>query len=153
MKKECGGTNQVVTEELHNQGRILVRLLREGIELYKINQSRSNNELKKHTSNSIIESLLGQLASLIGRVEDLVIEDREVKGESETDRMRGGEVSLGNFGGVLVGLEGLVGGLLALVTESELGEVAVVITLPVAEVRSIPFKTIGGNLTSCGRRP
>jgi len=37
------------------------------------------------TSNSIVECLLGQLASLVWRVEDLVVEDGEVQCEAETD--------------------------------------------------------------------
>jgi hypothetical protein len=40
------------------------------------------------------------------------------------------QVGLSNLGSVLVCLEGLVGRLLSLVTNSELGEVAVVVTLP-----------------------
>jgi hypothetical protein len=71
------------------------------------------------------------MAGLVGRVENLVVEDGEVQGETETDGVSGSEVSLGNLGGVLVSLERLVGRRLALVTESKLGEVTVVVTLPV----------------------
>src|SRR3546814_9191830 len=49
---------QVVAEQLHDQGAVLVRLLREGVKL----------------SNRIVESLLSQVASAVGRVEDLVVE-------------------------------------------------------------------------------
>ena len=76
------------------------------------------------------------MASLVGRVQDLVVEDREVQSESETDGVGRGEVSLGNLGGVLVSLERLVGRGLALVTKSELGEVTVVVTLPVRRISS-----------------
>jgi hypothetical protein len=41
------------------------------------------------------------------------------------------ELGLGNLGGSLVGLKGLVGRILALVTDGELGEITVVITLPI----------------------
>lgn len=75
--------------------------------------------------------MLGQLAGLVRRVEDLVVKDREVQGKTETDRVSRGEVGLRNLGGGLVGLKGLVGRALALVTECELGQVAVVVTLPV----------------------
>jgi hypothetical protein len=34
------------------------------------------------TGNGIVESLLGKVAGLIGSIEDLVIEDGEVQGES-----------------------------------------------------------------------
>lgn len=43
---------------------VLVALLRQGVEL----------------SDSIIEGLLGELASLVWRVEDLIVEDGEVEG-------------------------------------------------------------------------
>ena len=129
---------EVVTEELHDEGRVLVALLAEGVEL----------------GNGVVEGSLGEVASLVGRVQDLVVEDREVQSESETDGVSRGEVSLGNLGGVLVSLERLVGGGLALVTEGELGEVTVVVTLP---VRRISIATGQDRCsvvrTSCGRRP
>jgi hypothetical protein len=70
------------------------------------------------------------MASLIGRVQDLIVENGEVKGQTQADWVGGSKIGLGNFGGVLVSLEGLVGRLLSLVANSELGEVTVVITLP-----------------------
>lgn len=44
--------------------------------------------------------------------------------------MGGRELSLGNLSSSLVGLEGLVGRVLATVTDGELGKVTVVVTLP-----------------------
>ena len=82
------------------------------------------------TSDSIIESLLGKMASLVRRVEDLVVEDGEVQGKTKTNWVGWGKVGLSNFGSVLVSLERLVGGLLALVTGGELSKVTVVVTLP-----------------------
>ena len=73
------------------------------------------------------------MASLIGGVEDLVVEDREVKGEPKTNRVRGRELGLRNLGSGLVGIERLVGGVLARVADSELRKVAVVVTLPVSQ--------------------
>jgi hypothetical protein len=70
------------------------------------------------------------VASLIGRVQDLIVEDREVQGEAKADRVCWSEVGLCNFGRSLVGLEGLVRRFLALVGSSEFGEVAVVVALP-----------------------
>ena len=81
----------------------------------------------------------------VGGVEDLVannqhstkrrsrvdsLEDGEVECETKSDGMRRGELSNGNIGSGLVSLEGLVGGVLSLVTGSELGEVSVVISHP-----------------------
>lgn len=82
------------------------------------------------TGNGIIESLLGKVASLVGGVQDLVVEDGKVQGETEADRVSRGELGLGNLGGSLVSLEGLVGRVLAAIANGELGKVAVVVTLP-----------------------
>ncbi len=73
------------------------------------------------------------MASLVRRVENLVVEDREVEGKSEADGVGRGELGLSNLGGSLVSLKGLVGGVLALIANGELGEVAVVVTLPKGE--------------------
>lgn len=74
------------------------------------------------------------MASLVWGVQDLVIEDREVEGETQADRVSWSKVGLGDFGSVLVRLKGLVCRDLSLVAESELGEVAVIIALPVNDV-------------------
>lgn len=86
------------------------------------------------TSNGIIKSLLGKVASLVWRVEDLVVEDREVQGKAETDWVGWRKIALGNLSGGLVSLKRLVGRLLALVADGELSEVAVVVTLPGADI-------------------
>lgn len=82
------------------------------------------------TSNGIIESLLGQVAGLVGSVQDLVVEDGEVQGKTQADGVCGGKLGLSNLGSSLVGLKGLVSRVLALVADGELGEVAVVVALP-----------------------
>ena len=71
------------------------------------------------------------MAGLVWRIQDLVIEDREVQGETETNRMRGRKIGLSDVGCSLVSLKRLVGGGLALVAEGELGEIAVVVALPI----------------------
>lgn len=73
------------------------------------------------------------MASLIGGIEDLVVEDREVKGEPKTNRVRRRELGLRNLSSGLVGIERLVGGVLARVADSELRKIAVVVTLPVSQ--------------------
>lgn len=136
-------TYEVVAQQLHDESRVLVALLAEGVELYnwcvsKIIITKSQKTLlvfskfkKERTSNSIVEGLLGEVASLVGGVEDLIVEDGEVEGKTKADGVGGRQLSLGNLGGSLVSLEGLVGGVLAAVTNGELGEVTVVVTLPV----------------------
>ena len=74
------------------------------------------------------------MASLVGRVEDLVVEHREVEGQTKADWVRWSELSTSDLGCSLVCLKGLVRGLLALIGRSKLGEVAVVVALPVEEL-------------------
>jgi hypothetical protein len=122
---------QVVTEELHDESRVLVALLGQGVELC-ISVSFVQTWLLRpsRTSNGVIESLLSELASLVGRVENLVVENGEVQRETETDGVGRGKVGSSNIGSSLVGLERLVGRGLALVTNGKLGEVTVVVALP-----------------------
>lgn len=74
--------------------------------------------------------MLGEVASLVGGVQDLIVEDGEVESEAETDRVRGRQLGLCDLGGSLVGIERLVGRLLSSIANRELGKVSVVITLP-----------------------
>jgi len=124
---------QVVPQKLHDKGGVLVALLTQSVELYGYCQQVVQTGLtihSKRTGNSIIERLLGKVARLIWRVENLVVEHREVKRKTKTDRVGWGKVGLSNFGSSLVCLQRLVCGSLALVTYGELGQVAVVVTLP-----------------------
>lgn len=74
------------------------------------------------------------MAGLVRRVQDLVVEHREVKGKTETDWVGWSKVSGGNLSSVLVCLEGLVGGLFSLVANCEFGKITVVVTLPEEEI-------------------
>lgn len=105
---------KVISQELHDQRAVLVGLLAERVEL----------------GNGVVKRLLSEVARTVGRVEDLVVEHREVEGQTETNGVSGRKLGLGNVGGSLVGVVGLVGSLLLLVADSELGEVAVVVALP-----------------------
>ena len=100
---------------MHDEGGIFVGLLTKGVKL----------------SDSIIESLLSEVASLVRRVEDLVIEDRKVQGKTKANGVCGSEIGLGDFGGILVGLKRFVGGALSLLRNGKLSEVTVVVALPV----------------------
>lgn len=65
-----------------------------------------------------------------------------------------GKAGSGDLGSSLVGLKRLVGRGLALVTDGELGKVAVVVTLPAKKVRLCSFQGSHRRaLTSCGRTP
>lgn len=86
------------------------------------------------------------MASLVGGIENLVVEDREVQGKTQANRVSGGEFGLGDFGGSLVCFERLVGRFLAAVTNGELGKVTVVVTLPMRELSILSW--IDGILTN-----
>jgi hypothetical protein len=70
------------------------------------------------------------MARLIRRVQDFIVEHRKVESETEADWVSWRKISLGNFGSILVGLQRLVCRLLALLANSELSKVTVVVTLP-----------------------
>lgn len=86
------------------------------------------------TGDGVVESLLSEVASLVGGIQNLVVEDGEVQGETQADGVSGRKLGLSDLGGGLVGVERLVGRVLALVANGELGQVTVVVTLPVAVV-------------------
>lgn len=100
---------------MHDECGILVAFLAESIKL----------------GNSIVEGLFGKMASLVRGVEDLVVEDGEVQGETKSDGVSRSEIGLGNLGSSLVSLQGLVGRFLSLIGSGEFGEVTMIITLPI----------------------
>lgn len=71
------------------------------------------------------------MTSLVGRVEDFVVEDGEVQGETQTDGVSRSEFGPSDLSGSLVSFERFVGRGFALVSQSELGKVAVIVTFPV----------------------
>jgi hypothetical protein len=77
-RPEC----QVVAEQLHDERRVAVRLLGQRVEL----------------GNGVVEGLLGEVASTVWRVEDLVVEDGEVEGETQADGVRRCQLRLGDVG-------------------------------------------------------
>lgn len=110
---------KVIPQKLHDQSGILVTLLAEGIQL----------------GDGVVEGLFGEMAGPIRTVLDLVVEHREVEGESQPDRVGGCEVGLGDLGSLLVGFVGCVRGGLFGVGLGEFGEVTVVVSLPVSAGR------------------
>ena len=109
----------------------------------------------KPTGNGVIKCLLRQVAGLIRSIQNLIVEDREVERKAETNGVGRGQLGLGDLGRSLVSLQGLVGRVLPLVANGELGEVAVVITLP-KRGRQLKFTLPSREVveqTSCDRRP
>ena len=70
------------------------------------------------------------MTGLVGSIQNLIVEDREVEGKTQTNWVRGRKLGLGNLSGSLVRLEGLVGGILAAVAGGEFGKIAVVVSFP-----------------------
>lgn len=120
-------TNQVVSQQLHDQCGVLVALLAQSVKL----------------GDGIIEGLFGEVAGLVGRVQDLIVEDGEVQGKTKSDRVGWGKISLGNLSGGLIGLERLVGRFLSLVGNGKLSQVTVVIALPGVKVSACLFAGAG----------
>lgn len=57
------------------------------------------------TGDGVVKGLLSQMTSLVGRVEDLVVEDGEVESQTKTDGMSGREISGGHFSRGFVGFQ------------------------------------------------
>lgn len=70
---------------MHDKSAVTVRLLRERIKL----------------GDSIIKCLLGKVARAVGGVKNLVVEDGEVKSQSQADGVGRRELGLSNVGGAL----------------------------------------------------
>jgi hypothetical protein len=70
------------------------------------------------------------MASTVGTVQDLVVENGKVQCQTKTDGMRRRELSDGDIRSSLVGLKRLVSAVLALIAGGELGEITVVVTHP-----------------------
>lgn len=123
IKENCGSKglrpeSQVVSQQLHDQGGVLVALLTESVQL----------------SNRIIKCLLSELASFVRSIENLIVEHAEVERESKTDGVSGGKLDSSNGRGSLVGFKRSIRGHSTLVTRCELGEIAVVVSLPVRSI-------------------
>ncbi len=73
----------------------------------------------------VLTYLLGQLARLLWRVEDLVVEDGEVERQSQADGVRGLHLRLGDLKGLLVRLLGVLQHAVAVVAGGNLGQVSV----------------------------
>lgn len=57
------------------------------------------------TSNGVIKGLLGKMTGLIGGIEDLVVEDGKVQGETKADWVSGRKFGGRNLGGCFVGFQ------------------------------------------------
>ena len=77
--------SEVVSEKLHDECAVAVGLLGERIEF----------------GNSVVKSLFGKVARTVWGVQDLVVEDREIEGQAETDGVSGSKLSLSDIGGIL----------------------------------------------------
>ena len=83
------------------------------------------------TSNRIIKCLFRKMTRLVGRVEDLVVENREVQCQTQTDWVGRSKIGSSNLGSSFVSLQRLVGRSLALIAKSKFSEITVIVTLPV----------------------
>ena len=111
---ELGGPeSEVVPDELHDSGGILVLVLLDLIDV----------------SNGIVEGLLGQLAGFAGVVLDLIVENGVVEGKTEPDGMGGLEILLSLLSGALVGIMSVVTSLVVLSSGGVFRNVSEVVSL------------------------
>lgn len=103
-----GPQGEVVSEQLHDEGRILIRLFRQRVQL----------------CNRVVERLLGQMTSSVGRVENLVKEHGEVKSQAQANRMCGRKVAVSDGGSRRVSLQSLSRRLFPGITTLELGKIS-----------------------------
>ena len=87
-----GPQGEIVPQQLHDQGAVLVAVLVEGVQL----------------GDGVIEGLLGELTRLVRAVEDLVVEHGEVEGESQPDGVSRLHLGLADFKCILIGLLGVI---------------------------------------------
>lgn len=109
-----GPEGQVIAEELHDKGGVLVAVLLQAFE----------------GNDGFIKGRFGGAEGQFPVAQDLEHEDRVVQGEAQADGVRAGEVARRLCGGDVGGL-GILSRLCFLVTRRELGEVAVVVGFPV----------------------
>mmetsp|Transcript_5563 Transcript_5563/g.10575 ORF Transcript_5563/g.10575 Transcript_5563/m.10575 type:complete len:232 (-) Transcript_5563:165-860(-) len=104
---------EVISQQLHNESRILVRLFIKSIKF----------------CDGIIKRRLGNRASAIRRVENLIVKHREVESQSETNRMCRGQFSRSNSRCGSVSVKSRRCASLTGTSSLELGEVTVIISL------------------------
>merc|ERR1719487_854116 len=108
-----GPQSQVVTQELHDQSRILVGILRDTVKL----------------GNGIFESCASHLASFLRVAKHFVLEHRVVQGQTQANRMGHGQTRTGNSGSLLISLACILCSLLLFIISLEFSNVTVVICL------------------------
>ena len=122
--------SQVVSHQLHDSSWVLVVAL---LNVFDV-------------SNGIIEGGLGQLTSLLRIVLDLIIEDWEIEGQTESDWVSSLELGLGKSQGLFISLKSLVSSLdveFALsILNLELSQISIVISLHFKE-EDLSFVTLG----------
>jgi hypothetical protein len=107
----AGPQRETVATKLHDQRRVLVRVLAQRVQL----------------GNSTIERILCLLTSFVRLVEYLVEKYAEVEGQAESDRMAGSKVGPRECGGALVFGKRRLGETFAFGTRFELSQVSVVV--------------------------
>mmetsp|Transcript_43200 Transcript_43200/g.102919 ORF Transcript_43200/g.102919 Transcript_43200/m.102919 type:complete len:270 (-) Transcript_43200:51-860(-) len=104
---------QIVSQQLHDQGRVLVGVLCHVVQL----------------GNGVLERRAGHLAGLVRVAEHLVHEDRVVQGQTQADRVCHCQVLLSHLLCLSVGLSCLLRCSLLCVPITELSDVPVVVRL------------------------
>merc|ERR1719313_753716 len=107
-----GPQGQVITQQLHDERRVLVRIFRHVVQL----------------GNGILESSASHLACLVWVAQNFVMEDREVEGQTQPDGVSHCKLA-GSTHCIIICPLGLVCSTRLLVTISELSNVPKVVAL------------------------
>merc|ERR1719201_2300520 len=121
-----GPEGQVVTEELHDEGGVLVRLLGNIVEV----------------ANGALEGVLCHVAGFLWLLHDFVLEDRVVQNQAKANWVCGCKIGSGNFQGLAIGCIGILGSSILGGTNAELSNVAVVVSLHLL-VEDLSIRIIG----------
>ena len=105
---------EVISQQLHDQCRVLVRLLTQCVQL----------------RDRVVERGLRQPASAVRRVENLVVEHGEVECQPESDGVRGCQLGHCDVRRSLVRDQAVLRSFLAIVASCEFCLVAMVVSLP-----------------------
>merc|ERR1711971_976809 len=128
---------QVVTEQLHDEGRILVAVFGDVVKL----------------CNCILESCAGHLACLVRILQDLVLEHRIVQCKAKTDGVSYGQILFSHIRCFLVSEACILRGFALGIASAEFSNVSVVVGLHLlVEDLRLPTAALGIKLLSSSPR-
>ena len=149
-----GPQGQIVSQQLHDQGAVLVAVLVQSVQLSNgIIKCLQKTVVTPGLSNKMVRGyLLSELTRLIRGGHDFVVENREIQSQAQSDGMSGLHGRFCNVEGILVGLLGVINHGFPGITIGNLGQVAVVVSLHL-QVEHLRLSVAGLNRAVSRRTP